>query len=221
MRTVLLILLTLFAAPSRACDLALILAVDVSGSVDPDEYRTQMQGLSDALGDAVVAEALIRGHSALLLMQWTGESRQVVSIPWTQIDSPAALDAFAAEVATMPRRWRNFSTAMGEALDLALAEFARAPVCGRRVVDISGDGSSNEGREPQTFHDALARAGVTVNALSIEGSEDGLTDYFRDNVITGPGAFVMPANGYQDYPDRIRRKLIRETASAFSALPKD
>lgn len=211
--------LALLASPARACDLALILAVDVSGSVDPEEYRIQMQGLAEALGDGVVAEALVRGEAALLLMQWTGESRQVVSIPWTHIDSPAALAAFAAQVAGTPREWRNFSTALGEALDLALAEFAQAPACRRRVLDISGDGRSNEGREPRSFHAALARAGVTVNALAIEGSEDGLTAYFRENVITGPGAFVIPANGYGDYPDRMRRKLIRETASALSALP--
>jgi len=153
-----------------------------------------------------------------LLMQWTGESRQAVSIPWTRIRSFDDLNAFAEQVGNTPRRWRNFATAMGEAIDLALAELATGPACQRRVIDISGDGRSNEGRPPENFHAALREARVTVNALVIEGSEDGLTTYFEENVITGAGAFAIAANGYREYPDRIRLKLRRETAKALSAL---
>ena len=210
--------LGLLAPPAGACDLALILAIDVSGSVDPREYRIQIEGLAEGLRDGVVAEALVTARAELMLIQWTGESRQVISLPWTPVHSFEDLEAFADRVAATSRKWRNFSTAIGEALELALEAFAEGPDCRRRVVDISGDGSSNEGRAPAELHEALAAAGVTVNALVIEGSEENLTAYFRAEVITGPGAFAMPANGYDDYPERIRLKLRRETARAISLL---
>jgi Ca-activated chloride channel family protein len=98
-----------------------------------------------------------------------------------------------------------------------LAYFAQVPECGRRVVDISGDGPSNEGRAPHALWDALARANVTVNALVIEEGIPGLTAYFETDVITGPGAFAMTANTFADYPDEIARKLYRELTKAIAS----
>lgn len=209
----------MLAQPVAACDLALVLAIDVSGSVDPDEYRIQVEGLAEGLLDPIVSEALVREGAALTLIQWTGTGRQTVTLDWTLVRSFAELEEFAAEVGTAPRRWRNFSTAIGEALEFSLAHLTQAPECNRRVIDISGDGSSNEGVEPRTIHPDLKALEVTVNALVIEGSEDDLTAYYWENVITGEGAFVETANGYAEYAERIRLKLRRETAKALSSAP--
>ncbi len=205
--------LTLFLCltrPALACDLALALAVDVSGSVDSSEYRIQMDGLAAGLRDPVVSEALVRGQAQVMLVQWTGESRQRVTIPWTKIDSFIALEKFADQVAQDPRVWRNFSTAIGEALEATLLRFDDVAECRRLLIDISGDGVSNEGVEPTQIHGLLKDRGVTVNAIAIEESEPDLTAYFFENVIFGEGAFVVSASGFADYPERIRKKLLRE-----------
>ena len=144
------------------------------------------------------------------MIQWTGSSRQEVSIPWTRIDSFAAIDSLADRVAEAPRIWRNYSTAIGEALAFSLRAFDEAGHCTRHLIDLSGDGPSNEGIEPNTLHEQLRQAGVTVNAIAIEESEPELTAYFFENVIVGEGAFVETASGFADYPARIRRKLLRE-----------
>lgn len=205
--------LTLFLClirPAWACDLALALAVDVSGSVDSSEYRIQMDGLAAGLRDPIVSEALVRGQARVMLVQWTGESRQRVTIPWTKIDSFIALEKFADQVAQDPRVWRNFSTAIGEALEATLLRFDEVAECRRLLIDISGDGVSNEGIEPTQIHGLLKDRGVTVNAIAIEESEPDLTAYFFENVIFGEGAFVVSASGFADYPERIRKKLLRE-----------
>lgn len=206
------------ASPALACDLALALAVDVSGSVDRDEYRVQMDGLAAALRDPVVSEALVRGQSRILLLQWTGATRQQVTIPWTDIDSFATLDRLADQIASDPRVWRNFSTAVGEALAMALAALNAQSGCKRKLIDLSGDGPSNEGIPPSDLKDALRAADVTVNAIAIEESEPDLTAYFYENVITGDGAFVVTAAGFQDYPEQIRKKLLREVVKQSSGL---
>jgi len=211
-----LIAFILSTAQARACDLALILAVDVSGSVDPRDYEIQMRGLAEGLRDPYVSEALVRAEAALLVLQWTGSTRQHVSIPWRRIGSFEDLDRLATEVEQTQRKWRNFSTAIGEALDVALTQFDSAPACKRKVIDLSGDGVSNEGPAPRSLHPRLAAAGVIVNALAIESTTEDLTGYFWENVILGEGAFVVTATDYRDYPDRIRQKLRRETVAQVS-----
>lgn len=208
------------AAPLAACELALALAVDVSGSVDAREYRLQMDGLATALRDPVISEALVRGNSRLMLVQWTGSSRQQVTLDWTEIDSFAALDRFADAVQNDPRVWRNFSTAIGEALAVAMDSFDAVPDCRRRLIDLSGDGASNEGIEPASLHGELQARGITVNAIAIEQSVPDLTAYFYENVIVGEGAFVVTAAGFADYPSRIRRKLLREVTQQMSTVVK-
>ncbi len=205
-------------ASGAACDLALALAVDVSGSVDPHEYRIQMDGLVAGLRDPVVSEALVRGQARLMLTQWSGTSRQHLTLPWTRIDSFEALDGFADRIGQAPRPWRNFSTAIGEALAHVAAQFAEVPDCRRRIIDLSGDGLSNEGQDPRAVHGALRAAGITVNAIAIEQTEPDLTAYYYENVILGDGAFVITANGFADYPAQIRRKLLREVARHSAAL---
>ena len=197
-------------SPVAACELALALAVDVSGSVDSGEYRTQMDGLATALRDPVISEALVLAQAELMLVQWTGSSRQETTIAWTRIDGFAALESFSDKVASDPRLWRNYSTAVGEALLHTMAAFDHVPHCQRHLIDLSGDGLSNEGVEPEEVRASLSDAGVIVNAIAIEQSEPELTAYFFENVIVGEGAFVVSASSFEDYPSQIRRKLLRE-----------
>ncbi|QBF30449.1 DUF1194 domain-containing protein [Thalassococcus sp. S3] len=198
------------SAPALACDLALALAVDVSGSVDTREFNVQMRGLAAGLRDPVVSEALVRGQVHLMLIQWTGASRQRVTIPWTAITSFDDVETFARRVEEDMRVWRNYSTAIGEALAVTLEKFDDVPHCARHLIDLSGDGASNEGVKPLEQHGALKAAKITVNAIAIEESEAHLTDYFFENVIVGEGAFVVTANSFDEYPEKIRRKLLRE-----------
>ena len=209
------------AGPAAACDLALLLAVDVSGSVDAGEFRIQMEGLAEGLRDAVVSEALIKGQASVALVQWTGASRQDLNIPWTTLDSGDALRALARRIERQPRLWTEYSTAIGEALKFSAVVFDDAPACKRRVIDISGDGRSNEGVEPVTMHDLLRAQAITVNALVIRGDDDGLPGYFADNVIVGGNAFVFTAENYAEYPERMRRKLRRETERPLFRLGRD
>jgi Ca-activated chloride channel family protein len=211
-------LATLLPTAPRACDLALVLAVDVSGSVDPSEYTTQMKGLALALRDGVVAAALVEQQAQVALVQWSGSSRQEQSLPWTQMNDFADVAAFAQAVDAAPRRWRNFSTAMGEAVQLSVGLFHQVAACKRRVIDVSGDGESNEGIEPAQLRALLDQQSVVVNGLAIETDDADLTAYFYENLIWGEGAFVITANGFADYPAQIKRKLQRETLKQVSML---
>ncbi len=210
--------LAVTAQSAAACDLALVLAVDVSGSVDTQEYRIQMDGLAAALRDGIVSEALYEQQAMVTLIQWTGSSRQRQTLPWTQMQSFADIAQFADAVAEDQRVWRNYSTAIGEALDISRRVFEDVPQCKRRVVDVSGDGPSNEGSEPREHHVKLRHGRVTVNALAIETDDTDLTGYFFENLIIGEGAFVETAWGFEDYPAAILRKLQRETARAAASL---
>ncbi|MFT5799024.1 MAG: Ca-activated chloride channel family protein [Candidatus Azotimanducaceae bacterium] len=210
--------LTLVPAPLLACDLALVLAVDVSGSVDRDEYNTQMQGLATGLRDGIVVDALIDQSAKVTLIQWSGSTRQRQTVPWVQIGSYADVLSLADRIANDPRVWRNFSTAVGEALDASLAALEGVSDCTRKVIDVSGDGVSNEGVAPQSIHPALKAQGVIVNGLAIETDQTDLTAYFFGNLIIGEGAFVVTANGFEDYPAQIKRKLQRETTKQLSSL---
>lgn len=213
-----LLALALAAGPGRACELALALAVDISGSVDAREFDIQMQGLAAGLADPEVADALVRNRAAVLLVQWTGTSRQAVSVPWTRVASQGDVAALAATISGTGRRWESFSTAIGEALQFTAGQFADVADCQRRVIDVSGDGPSNEGPDPRNLRADLLAQGITVNALVIEENLSGLRDYFRESVIVGPGAFVVIANSFKEYPDRMRDKLRRETERQLSLL---
>jgi hypothetical protein len=139
-RTLLSATVTTFAlaAPIKACKLALVLAVDVSGSVSPDEYNIQMRGLAEALRDGAVSEALVVAKAAVSLIQWTGKSRQKVTIPWVRITNFEDTDGLADLIATQPRSWQYFSTAIGEALVLAEASFFDVPDCARCLAVARG-----------------------------------------------------------------------------------
>jgi Ca-activated chloride channel homolog len=204
--------LALAAAPTRACDVALVLAVDVSGSVDAWEYQLQAEGLAFALRDGQVADALVRTRAAIAVVQWSGQDQQTLSIPWTRIEEPAQVARLAGRMAAMPRAHAGGNTAVGQALDFA-ADLFGPPVrdCARWVIDVSGDGDENEGFTiGQARRRALTR-GITVNGLAIEGlgTAQSITNFYRAWVIT-PGGFVETAQGHADFARAMRRKLLRE-----------
>jgi Ca-activated chloride channel family protein len=203
----------LMAHPTLACETALLLAIDVSGSIDAGDYRLQTDGLAAALSDPAVSDALVEGQVALAVVQWSGPEQQMLSLPWQRMLTPDAVTRFASRAASMPRAFAGSDTAVGEALRFALPQFAAVPDCTRHVIDISGDGQENAG-----FTDAVARseavvAGVTINAIAIEepGPASPITSYYRRWIIT-PGGFVVTARGLQDYVETLRLKLLRELA---------
>ncbi len=202
-------------------DLVLILALDVSGSVNDQEFDLQKTGLARAFRHPAIIEAIRQGRSkriAVSVVQWSGYREQTISIPWTVIADPIAATHFADRLATMPRAYSfplgvtNIAAVIRYATRIALA----APYAAdRRVVDISGDGKSNVLEPPEKARDQAIRAGMTVNGLAILNETPDLTEYYRSHVIGGPGAFVIKANDYDDYARAILRKLIREIAHHF------
>jgi Ca-activated chloride channel family protein len=198
---------------ARACALELILAVDVSGSIDEREFALQMEGMASAFEDPALIEAVEvqEGGVLVALTQWSGASRQRQVTGWHKLDGAASMATFARAVRESGRDWRNYSTAIGEALHHALRVGGTAPGrCRRRVIDVSGDGVNNEGRPPRAVADALAALGYTVNGLVIRGDTPDPVKHYEINVLAGPRAFLEIAASFEDYPEAIRRKLLRE-----------
>ena len=202
------------APPASACTTALILAIDVSNSIDAREYSIQVDGLAVALGDPAIREELLRGEVALSVMQWSGLGQQEVSIPWRRMTSAAEVTAFAEDARRMTRAFVNSDTAVGALVEAALRQFGPVAECRRRVIDISGDGTDNAGSDPAAARRAAERAGVQVNALAIEGIGVAITNFYRNRVITRDG-FVMTARGHTTYAETLRRKILREVSAAL------
>ena len=207
------LLLCLTAQPVLACETALLLAIDVSGSIDAGDFRLQTDGLAAALTDPEVAEALVADQVALAVVQWSGTAEQALVLPWQRMLSDRDVTRFAARAGAISRAFSGSDTAVGQAIRFATAQFAAVPDCVRKVIDISGDGQENAG-----FTDAKARAeaiaaGLMINAIAIEepGPAFPITTYYRRRIIT-PGGFVMSARGLQDYAETLRLKLLRELA---------
>ena len=203
-------------APALACETALLLSIDISGSIDEGEYAMQIEGLALALQDAAIAETLVAGQMALAVVHWSGVGRQALVLPWTRMLAPADVAGFAARIAGQPRAFSASDTAVGEAIDFSAAQFAAVPDCQRQVIDMSGDGPENSG-----FTDAIARSraeksGIEINAIAIEdmGQTDPVTRYYQRWVITRDG-FVITARGLQDYPRAMREKIVREISKVI------
>lgn len=199
------------AHPARACETALLLAIDISGSIDAGEYALQVEGLADALDDPEVAEVLERGQVALAVVQWSGVGRQALVLPWRRMLSGAAIGRFAEAARGLPRAFTASDTAVGEAIGFSLAQFDAVADCKRRVIDISGDGPENAGYTVGRARSAAQAAGVEINAIAIEdmGPSAPITAFYSRLVVTR-GGFVMTARGLQDYPRAIRAKILRE-----------
>ena len=204
-------------------DLALVLAVDVSGSVDEEEALLQRRGYVDALADPRIVKAItsgILGRIAVTYFEWAGDGWQMPVIGWTVIDGAASAGSFAAKLADAPIG-RGPWTSIADAIDFAAALHEQNPhEATRRVIDISGDGPNNTGGTlPQARDQAVARR-MTINGLAIVNGRSNfgrvpmpnLDLYYRHCVIGGPGAFVIVANGFPDFARAIRRKLILEIA---------
>jgi hypothetical protein len=205
------------AAAQTAVDLELLLAVDASGSVDEGEFDLQRRGLADAFRDPDVASALAAyapAGVAVSLMQWSGRSQQVVVIDWMRLGDPAAVEAFAAAVGAAGRQILG-ETAIADALSFAIDQLQRNRFAGaRRVIDLSGDGATNAGSDPNPVRDAAIALGITINGLAIVNEAPALDLYYAEHVVGGPGAFTIVAKDYQDFADAIRRKLLREIEGA-------
>jgi hypothetical protein len=198
-------------------DLRLVLAVDASGSVDDREYDLQMRGIAEAIRDPAVLKAINAGPGraiAVNLLVWAEHQVPKVDIGWHRIGSATDAEIFATKVLGLGRV-ANGATGMGEGLAAALRVLEDSTfVAPRQVVDISGDGSETPARDyvvlmPQARSMARARS-VIVNALAILGSEEGLDDWYRDNVLTGRGSFLEVASSYEDFARAMRRKLLQE-----------
>ncbi|MBU2962508.1 DUF1194 domain-containing protein [Citreicella sp. C3M06] len=200
------------AARAEGCRLALLLALDVSSSVDAEEYSLQKQGIAAALSDPDVRGALLDGDQrvALSIYEWSGRRQSTVVLPWVLLDSAATLQGAVATLLAAPRSFDRFPTAMGFALGFGSELLREAPPCTRQVIDISGDGITNDGFRPQQAYQHFPFAGVTVNGLAVMGSDPRVVEYFRGEVAHGPGAFVEIAEGYQDFRRAMTLKLFRE-----------
>ena len=202
------------AAIVGAVDLDLVLAVDCSLSIDDEEYRLQAEGTASAFTDPAVLRAVTGGPSraiAVAYVEWAGPYEQRVIVPWTRIDGAVAGYVFASELRRLRRFYRGDATSIGSAIDYCATLFAtRGAGAPRRVIDISSDGISNAGRIPPRARDDAVARGITINALPILSEFAGLDGYFRDEVIGGPGAFVLPAPDFSAFAQAIRAKLIRE-----------
>lgn len=210
------VLCLMLPSQAIACEVALLLSIDISGSIDAGEYAIQTQGLALALNDASIVDALVAGQMTLAVVHWSGVGRQALVIPWKQMLSRVDVAGFSNAVAAQPRAFTASDTAVGEAIDFSASQFTQVADCQRKVIDISGDGPENSG-----FTDAAARGrtndlGIEINAIAIEdmGRTDPVTRYYQKWVITR-GGFVITARGLEDYPRAIREKIFREISKVI------
>jgi hypothetical protein len=215
----LLIALLLASSAAQAqtqVDLQLVLAVDASGSVNQTRFDLQKGGYAAAFRNPRVIEAIAAGarHSiAVAMVQWTGPTLHVQIIDWTQVSDATSAQALASAIEAAPRRLFGGGTSLSGAIDYAMTMLAASPFRGaRRIIDVSGDGSNNAGRPAALARDEAVRAGVVINGLPITWIEPGLDLYYRDNVIGGPGAFVVAVDSYDNFADAILNKLVTEIA---------
>lgn len=200
-------------------DLALCLAVDVSASVDYDEYGLMLGGYAAAFRDPVVVALCVsepRGAIVVGVVFWSDLSAPPeVAVPWHRVDSEAAAEAVAAALDAAPRSPRAGATALGEGMAAGLALLARCPAdATRSVLDVSGDGRHNQGRPPGPVRDLGVLAGVTINALAVLNEEGDLLEHYRAEVIGGRGSFAVACKDYDAFAEAVRAKLVREISAS-------
>ncbi len=214
------------AGPAQACRVALAMGLDVSASVDAQEYRMQLEGLAAALTSPPVRDAILYGPGgpvAVAVYEWSGWADQRLLVDWVLVTDARVLEGVAARLVATERARMSDSTALGEALMVGGRLLRGAPPCWRQVLDISGDGKNNDGVDPDMLEGEPLLAGVTVNALVIGADDAGASDlravdigelssYFNAFVIRGPDSFVQVALGFADYERAMTRKLMRELA---------
>ena len=205
------------AAAQTSVDLQLVLAVDASGSVDQYRFELQKRGYVAAFRHARVLNAIRSGANqsiAVTMVQWTGPMLQVHVVGWTRIGDEESAGALAAAIERVPRQLFGGGTSISGAIDYATTLFPKSPFRGgRRVIDVSGDGSNNRGRPVTMARDEAVATGIGINGLPILALEPDLDRYYYDSVIGGPGAFVVAAQNYETFADAILKKLIIEIAA--------
>lgn len=200
---------------AAACAVALLLSMDVSGSMSAQSYDLEREGLAHALEDPEVQSTVAHdGGIAVEVVMWASE--QEVVIPWTTLTGdPEQMQALAARVRKIVRPYEDDASAftnMGDAIAMGVTEIGKGPVCGKAVMDVSGDGKSNGG--VYTVQQARQKAmdnGITINGLPVQSQEPGVLEYYRDVVIT-PDGFIQPASGEDDYGNALQQKLVQEVA---------
>ena len=225
---------TPFVAPSNAqtaepVDLLLVFAADVSRSIDQPKFQLQREGYAAAITDPRVLEAIKSGRAGRIgvsFVEWSGLSSQRVVIDWATISDAESAKNFADRLLEAPRSFAD-RTSISSAIEFAMAHLARAPFeSARHTIDVSGDGTNNSGGEVTQARDAAVAQGATINGLVIlsetplawnpdhTNPAGGLENYYRNNVIGGPGAFVMAAEGFNSFGRAIVKKMIAEVAQA-------
>jgi hypothetical protein len=227
LRVVIAALTILLAPTARAedVDLELILAVDVSTSIDENEFALQRNGYAQAFLNPDVIAALRsgpHGRIAVAYIEWAAAESQKLVVPWTVLSDAESGQLFAEEILAAPRSFRGWTSISG-AIDFAMATFGESPHAGtRRVIDVSGDGVNNSGRPAENARDDAVGKGVTINGIvimndipspmSLWRTEPPLDDFYRENVMGGPGAFVIVVEDFTTFGQAIRNKLLREIA---------
>src|SRR6478736_2618883 len=226
-----------FAAESQGAgvDLEVILAADVSRSIDDAEFDLQRKGYAAALTDPRVLTA-IRGRSVAAIgvcfIEWSGDEEQQVVVDWTEIRDEEAAGSVAAAILAAPRSFMG-RTSISAAIDLAMAHFAKSKwQAKRRVIDISGDGTNNSGRPVTEARDQAIARGITINGLAIINDKPnlgysahtqppgGLPLYYRQNVIGGPNSFLLVVQDFNSFADAMAQKLAKEIDVAGPAGEK-
>jgi hypothetical protein len=227
-------LLTWSGARAEKVDLLLVLAADVSRSIDEQEFGLQRQGYAAAVSDPRVIRAITGGHHkaiALTFMEWSSDSEQKVIVDWTIVRDEEAAGVVAATILAAPRSFAG-RTSLSGAIDYAMQRFAIAPAdADKRILDISGDGTNNSGRPVTEARGEALATGITINGLAIIETRltpdfrshnqppGGLGKYFQDNVIGGPGAFFLQVENFETFAEAMVRKLVAEIASLQKARP--
>ena len=202
--------------------LALVLAVDASGSVDNRRFELQKQGYAAAFRSPRVLNSirsLMTQSIAVAMMQWTGPQLHVVVVDWMLVKDEATVNALAAAIEAAPRQLFGGGTSISGAIDYSRLILAQSPFrATRRTIDVSGDGANNVGRPAHIARDEAVKDGITINGLPILSVEPDLDTYYFENVIGGPGAVMVPADSYESFAEAILKKLIMEIAAEGSAL---
>lgn len=197
----------------ESVDLELVLAVDVSGSVDGDEFALQMGGIAQAFRDPRVIQMIEKVTPrgvAVAVVLWSSSEWQFLAVDWRRIASGADARVFATVVDAAPREFTG-NTAIASAIDFSVRQFTGNGYEGaRRVIDVSGDGISNDGPDTAPARDRAVEQGITINGLVIVENNLPARKFYREKVIGGPGAFAMDARGFADFARVFLRKLLRE-----------
>ncbi len=203
-----------------ACEVALVVALDVSRSVDKFEYRLMRDGIASAFLEEDVIEMIsfLPGGILVSVTQWGGDAQQRVAVRWHRLDGRATIIPFVERFVAQTRGYWMADTSISSALIHADQTLANAPdKCRRRVIDISGDGISNAGPDVAPISRAIGTKGITVNGLVVTGARPDPVRYFLTHVIEGPQAFVEVAATYSDYSRAMKRKLLRELSLAVAS----